>query len=150
MNGYKIVLLKAILCFIGCRKVNGYAPEYVIPKIKTLEYLRPVRWANRKHILTDTKCFPDKTIHLVKIHNITSMNPLKPILRQKRLQHQKWMSDQQPGFIPPIDITITSRSFHVQYLRVKTSFPTFPLTHKKTVSYETFRLIICFFHNDYF
>lgn len=30
MNGYKIVLLKAILCFIGCRKVNGYAPEYVI------------------------------------------------------------------------------------------------------------------------
>ena len=29
MNGYKIVLLKAILCFIGCRKVNGYAPEYV-------------------------------------------------------------------------------------------------------------------------
>jgi hypothetical protein len=23
------VLLKAILCFIGCRKVNGYAPEYV-------------------------------------------------------------------------------------------------------------------------
>ena len=34
MNGYKIVLLKAILCFIGCRKVNGYAPEYV-PKIDT-------------------------------------------------------------------------------------------------------------------
>lgn len=30
MNGYKIVLLKAILCFIGCRKVNGYAPEYVV------------------------------------------------------------------------------------------------------------------------
>ena len=30
MNGYKIVLLKAILCFIGCRKVNGYAPEYVL------------------------------------------------------------------------------------------------------------------------
>lgn len=30
MNGYKIVLLKAILCFIGCRKVNGYAPEYVM------------------------------------------------------------------------------------------------------------------------
>ena len=29
------------------------------------------------------------------------MNPLKPILRQKRLQHQKWMSDQQPGLIPP-------------------------------------------------
>lgn len=29
MNGYKIVILKAILCFIGCRKVNGYAPEYV-------------------------------------------------------------------------------------------------------------------------
>ena len=23
------MLLKAILCFIGCRKVNGYAPEYV-------------------------------------------------------------------------------------------------------------------------
>ena len=32
MNGYKIVLLKAILCFIGCRKVNGYAPEYVLDK----------------------------------------------------------------------------------------------------------------------
>ena len=35
MNGYKIVLLKAILCFIGCRKVNGYAPEYVpLPEMK--------------------------------------------------------------------------------------------------------------------
>ena len=33
MNGYKIVLLKAILCFIGCRKVNGYAPEYVDPEM---------------------------------------------------------------------------------------------------------------------
>ncbi len=33
MNGYKIVLLKAILCFIGCRKVNGYAPEYVVEPI---------------------------------------------------------------------------------------------------------------------
>ena len=35
MNGYKIVLLKAILCFIGCRKVNGYAPEYVDIDITT-------------------------------------------------------------------------------------------------------------------
>lgn len=33
MNGYKIVLLKAILCFIGCRKVNGYAPEYVLEDV---------------------------------------------------------------------------------------------------------------------
>ncbi len=36
MNGYKIVLLKAILCFIGCRKVNGYAPEYVYRFNKTI------------------------------------------------------------------------------------------------------------------
>ena len=45
MNGYKIVLLKAILCFIGCRKVNGYAPEYVpreqkmIKVVDTLAYM---------------------------------------------------------------------------------------------------------------
>ena len=45
MNGYKIVLLKAILCFIGCRKVNGYAPEYVLGKTcrafgnNTIEYM---------------------------------------------------------------------------------------------------------------
>ena len=36
MNGYKIVLLKAILCFIGCRKVNGYSPEYVLWQMITL------------------------------------------------------------------------------------------------------------------
>ena len=36
MNGYKIVLLKAILCFIGCRKVNGYAPEYVLIALPNL------------------------------------------------------------------------------------------------------------------
>lgn len=39
MNGYKIVLLKAILCFIGCRKVNGYAPEYVYLEVKESELL---------------------------------------------------------------------------------------------------------------
>ena len=37
MNGYKIVLLKAILCFIGCRKVNGYAPEYVPSTVSRIE-----------------------------------------------------------------------------------------------------------------
>lgn len=42
MNGYKIVLLKAILCFIGCRKVNGYAPEYVTPE-GIYEYSRIVK-----------------------------------------------------------------------------------------------------------
>ena len=39
MNGYKIVLLKAILCFIGCRKVNGYAPEYVTAGVGEHSYM---------------------------------------------------------------------------------------------------------------
>lgn len=39
MNGYKIVLLKAILCFIGCRKVNGYAPEYVPFQVAVLSII---------------------------------------------------------------------------------------------------------------
>ena len=38
------MLLKAILCFIGCRKVNGYAPEYVIPSVRQLSYLFAVRY----------------------------------------------------------------------------------------------------------
>ena len=54
MNGYKIVLLKAILCFIGCRKVNGYAPEYVVTATLadksitfTQESQEASSWANR-------------------------------------------------------------------------------------------------------
>lgn len=43
MNGYKIVLLKAILCFIGCRKVNGYAPEYVVVETAGLDIRFPDR-----------------------------------------------------------------------------------------------------------
>ena len=40
MNGYKIVLLKAIfLCFIGYRKVNGYAPEYVTIATATISFI---------------------------------------------------------------------------------------------------------------
>ena len=50
MNGYKIVLLKAILCFIGCRKVNGYAPEYV----KWLEKEKPEVYKEAmEHILKE-------------------------------------------------------------------------------------------------
>lgn len=40
MNGYKIVLLKAILCFIGCRKVNGYAPEYVFDDTEFIQCMK--------------------------------------------------------------------------------------------------------------
>lgn len=62
MNGYKIVLLKAILCFIGCRKVNGYAPEYV-HDYKTGDY----REMNICAILTEDN--PDFSINLEKIIN---------------------------------------------------------------------------------
>mgnify|MGYP007008387955 CR=1 FL=1 len=50
MNGYKIVLLKAILCFIGCRKVNGYAPEYVLVGIKLEEIYHRISSNTRENI----------------------------------------------------------------------------------------------------
>ena len=54
MNGYKIVLLKAILCFIGCRKVNGYAPEYVLKKCADI-----MRMAFVDHLIItrDKECY---------------------------------------------------------------------------------------------
>ena len=119
-------------------------------KLKTPEDRRSVRWTDWKHALADTDRFPDKAIHFAKVHDITPVYPPEHIHGQKRLQHQERVSNRQPGLIPTVNITITSRSLHVQYLRVKTPFPTFTLTHKKTVSHETFCLIIRFFHNDYF
>ena len=50
MNGYKIVLLKAILCFIGCRKVNGYAPEYVFNSTFALSLFRMILIIRYLHV----------------------------------------------------------------------------------------------------
>ena len=73
MNGYKIVLLKAILCFIGCRKVNGYAPEYVIAKIfGNRIFLVIYLWSQKS-----TRCF--------KISDIVSTILLQDAFRELKV-----------------------------------------------------------------
>jgi hypothetical protein len=72
MNGYKIVLLKAILCFIGCRKVNGYAPEYVkwdeIPA-NSSGCIVYIRFRERETVNTNTFHFFAQNRYFFEIRN---------------------------------------------------------------------------------